>query len=95
VTRLNLELLEDRLALSGYTFSTIDVPNARSTEADAINARGQIVQTFRWRSGLALQANPGGLHEALPDSADPFPATREWLAPGTPVRQFGCPVADS
>jgi hypothetical protein len=38
-TRLTLEVLEDRLALSGYTFTTIDDPNGVSTTQAFRNLR--------------------------------------------------------
>jgi probable HAF family extracellular repeat protein len=52
VTRISLEPLEDRLALSGYTFTDITEPNAVpspgvvSTSVTGINSRGQIVGDY-------------------------------------------------
>src|SRR5262245_3176812 len=45
-TRPTLELLEDRLALSGYTFANIDVPNSDGTGVHGINDHGQLVGDY-------------------------------------------------
>jgi hypothetical protein len=55
-TRPTLEVLEDRLALSGYTFTTIDgPPNAipGSASTNGINDPGQIVGTYSDANGVA------------------------------------------
>jgi probable HAF family extracellular repeat protein len=66
-TRPTLEVLEDRVALSGYTFTNIDVPNARFTEADGINARGQIVGNYGDASGQHGFLLSGGQYTTLDD----------------------------